>query len=89
LFLYYIVVLLKEDETCPDTHRACGEGTDPGGLPSVCGEEAVPDAGTGFLGRGSRGVSTAAVIPAYRRLLLLPWPQRRPLPAGIPPGAML
>jgi hypothetical protein len=41
------------------------------------------------LERGSREVSTAAAIPAYRRLLRLPWPQRQLLPAGTPPGVML
>ena len=41
------------------------------------------------LEKGSREVSAAAAIPAYRRLLRLPWLQRRPSPAGTPLGAML
>ena len=56
--------MFKEDETCPDARRACGEGADPTGRSDVCGEGAIPDAGAGVSGEGEQGGQRCRCYPS-------------------------
>jgi hypothetical protein len=65
------------------------KGRSQAGVPTLVVRARLQRPARVVLEKGSRGVSLAAATPAFRRLLLPPWPLRPHLLVGTPPGVTL